>query len=219
MGSTAVIYGVVALALALVCLFLGFFWGRSNVKLKLEQAFEQDHVSLDAREFAMRQQLDDAMAEVARLRPLAEELGRVQERLKLEQSKYEQMKTEFSSTLRSDSKAPGEQEQRLESAPAPKSADEAIQRLMQSLETLDKPPEQPGLPINESQPQPSKSNAPQVPQFVEKQQVVEKQPDVRTVEKTPSAPKALEPRPQGDDEWQEFARSLADLARSTQPKQ
>lgn len=221
MGSTAIIYAVVAVTLALVCLLLGFFWGRSNVKTKLEQAVEREHVALDAREYSMRQQLEDAIAEVARLRPLAEELGRVQDRLKLEQAKYEQMKSEFNSTLRGGS-ASGEREVPImptKAIPVLESPDAAIQRLLQSLETLDEPPAPPSPPVNQSQPQPSKSNAPQVPQFAQKpvvlkQPVVEKQPDVpRTVEKTPSAPQPSQPRTQADDEWQEFARSLADLAR------
>lgn len=140
MGSTTISYAVIAVAVGLACLLAGFLWGRSNLKSRVEQAVEEGAVSLDAREFAMRQQLDEAIGEVARLRPLAEELGRVQDRLKLEQSKYEGMKADFDATLRGGA---GEEEIEPEiplpapEPPAPQeSADEAIQRLLQSLETL-----------------------------------------------------------------------------------
>src|SRR3954452_16693770 len=99
MGSSAITYAVVALAVAAVCLIAGFLWGRSNVKAQVEEAVEKEHVALDAREFAMRTQLEDAIAELAKLRPQAEELGRVQKRLEREQTKYTQMKAEFNATM------------------------------------------------------------------------------------------------------------------------
>ena len=71
MGSTAITYAAIALAIALVCLLGGFLWGRSNLQAGIELAVEREQASLDAREFAMRQQLEDAIAEIARLRPLA----------------------------------------------------------------------------------------------------------------------------------------------------
>src|SRR6185503_3352891 len=132
MGSAAIIYAVVALALALACLAGGFFWGRSNVRAQIEDAVEKEHVALDAREFAMRTQLEDAIAENVRLRPLAEELGRLQKRLEQEQAKYARMKAEFGSAF-------GSVEPRMEEPDeptlneAPPSADEAIQKLLQSL--------------------------------------------------------------------------------------
>ena len=92
MGSHTATYAAAALAIALVALLAGFLWGRSNVKAQIEAAIEEASVSLNAREFTMRQQLDEAFAEVARLRPLAEELTAVQERLKREQSKFNQMR-------------------------------------------------------------------------------------------------------------------------------
>ena len=138
MGSHAVTYAVVALAIAAVCLVAGFLWGRSNVRAQIEHAVEKEHVALDAREFAMRTQLEDAIAENARLRPLAEELARLQKRLEQEQGKYARMKAEFGSSfgaVESKSEEPDEPAQ----VEAPPSADEAIHKLLQSLEAFNAP--------------------------------------------------------------------------------
>jgi hypothetical protein len=189
MGSTATIYGVVALAIALVCLLAGFLWGRSNAKAQVERAVEQEHTALDAREFAMRQQVEDAIAEVGRLRPLADELGRVQERLRIEQAKYEQIKTEFSATLQgATARESAEQKSEVQSQPSSphqESADEQIQKLLQSLEENFNEPEEHPLPIAE--PQIAK---PSIPPAVEKKPVV---PPV--VAKQPSPPPVASPKP------------------------
>lgn len=155
MGSHAISYAVVALAIAAACLFAGFVWGRSNVKAQIEYAVEKEHVALDAREFAMRTQLEDAIAEVARLRPLAEELSRVQKRLEREQAKYVQMKAEFNSAMGitpESSLADAE----AELPAADESADEAIQKLLQSLEAFNDPnAPAPAEPVLISNPAPS----------------------------------------------------------------
>jgi DNA recombination protein RmuC len=92
MGSTAAVFALVAVAIALICLFLGHQWGRSTVKAQVEEALENERRFADAREFALRQQLDEKITEIAALKPRAEELTRVQEQLKHEQAKYDQMK-------------------------------------------------------------------------------------------------------------------------------
>jgi hypothetical protein len=141
MGSHAITYAVVALAIAVACLLAGFVWGRSNVKAQVEEAVEKEHVALDAREFAMRTQLEDAIAEIAKLRPLAEELGRVQKRLEREQAKYAQMKAEFNVAMGISAESSARESSEYEPQPAPtrESADEAIQKLLQSLEVLNDP--------------------------------------------------------------------------------
>lgn len=141
MGSHAITYAVVALAIAGACLFAGFVWGRSNVKAQVEEAVEKEHVALDAREFAMRTQLEDAIAEIAKLRPLAEDLGRLQKRLEREQAKYAQMKAEFNVTMGISAESAAQESSDSEPQPAPtrESADEAIQKLLQSLEVLNDP--------------------------------------------------------------------------------
>lgn len=138
MGSHTITYAAVALAIAVISLLVGFFWGRSDLKSKIEIALEKASVALDAREFAMRQQLDEAFAQVARLRPLAEELGAVQERLKREQSKYERMKAEFNATVQGAAAELPANESQSELHPT-ESADEAIQKLLQSLEAFNAP--------------------------------------------------------------------------------
>lgn len=148
MGSMAIIDTVVGIAIALVCYLLGFFHGRSNVKAKVEQAVEEGAVSLDAREFTMRQQLDDAIAEIARLRPLADELGRVQNRLKREQAEYDHLKADFNAALKGEAADGSEPEapstEKTKPTPGPESADEAIQKLLKSLEqTMREPDETP----------------------------------------------------------------------------
>ena len=139
MGSHATIYAAVALAVALACLFAGFFWGRSNVKAQIERAVEKEHIALDSREFAMRTQVEDAVAEVARLRPMAEELTRVQKRLEREQAKYQQMKAEFNASMGIASAEGSESVTPAQPAMTPESADEAIQKLLQSLEVFNDP--------------------------------------------------------------------------------
>lgn len=238
MGSATISYAVVALAVGLACLLAGFFWGRSNLKSRVEQAVEQEHTSLDAREFAMRQQVDEAIAEIARLRPLAEELARVQDRLKQEQAKYERMKADFDSTLYGDALENSEQQEVPPAPPqatvTPESADEAIQKLLQSLENLSPQvdptsgesqpavPEAPEpAPVREAVAEPRQVaapvNAPEPPKSSQPSKASESRP------KPPSPPQAVpaaakapvsspQPKP-GDavDEWQEFARSLAAL--------
>jgi hypothetical protein len=139
MGSHAVIYAVAALAVALLCLLAGFQWGRTNVKAQIEDAIEKEHVALDAREFAMRQQLEDAIAEIARLRPLAEELSRVQKRLEREQAKYQHMKADFDASYHPGASHPSDEGAPVQPPPSAPSADEAIQRLLQSLDVFNAP--------------------------------------------------------------------------------
>jgi hypothetical protein len=158
MGSHAITYAVVALAVAVVCLIAGFSWGRSNVRAQIENAVEKEHVALDAREFAMRTQLEDAIAELAKLRPSAEELVRVQKRLEREQSKYQQMKAEFNAATGISSSS--EENSELEAPPVlpDASADEAIQKLLQSLEAFNAPGAETPAPLPEP-----KTIAPVVP--------------------------------------------------------
>jgi hypothetical protein len=149
MGSHAITYAVVALAVAVVCLIAGFSWGRSNVKAQIEDAVEKEHVALDAREFAMRTQLEDAIAEVAKLRPSAEELGRVQKRLEREQSKYQQIKAEFNAATGISSSSEENFELDAQPIALAASADEAIQKLLQSLEAFNEPGAETPAPLPE----------------------------------------------------------------------
>ena len=204
MGSHGTTYVLIALAIALVCILIGFLWGRSDIRSKIEDALEKEHVSLDAREFAMRQQLDEAIDEITRLRPLAEELGRVQERLKNEQLKYEKMRAEFNVNFNgaADEGSTQQPEQAPTPPPAPESADAAIQRLLQSLEeNLSGPGElagsgelasSGGLAISAEAVDDAE---PTVAEAVETQQTSATQPSVPPVENRPAMLHLVETKP------------------------
>lgn len=81
MGSSAILIGAIALGTALVCLFAGYRWGRSNVRSQIEDALDMARVSADAREYALREQLDEKMLELGELRARADEVKVVQEEL------------------------------------------------------------------------------------------------------------------------------------------
>lgn len=234
MGSTTIIYGVVALAVAIVFLCLGFFWGRSNVKAKVEQALEQEHSALDAREFAMRRQLDEAIAEIARLRTRADELGRLREPIRGEQLKSEKTESEFNTGLNDGAGMPSAHQEQPGETPesAPASADNAIHALLQSIEepqnSLDEPAPQmdqvqiaqpdahPSTVETESTVPPVLEDQPTLPQVFESGPTVSQSPEPEpntshlAVEKTTAALPA-DPEAPVADEWQEFARSLASL--------
>jgi hypothetical protein len=196
MGSHAITYAVVALAVAVVCLIAGFSWGRSNVRAQIENAVEKEHVALDAREFAMRTQLEDAIAELAKLRPSAEELVRVQKRLEREQSKYQQMKAEFNAATGISSSS--EENSELDAPPVlpDASADEAIQKLLQSLEAFNAPGAETPAPLPEPKtiaPVAPAVPAPAVPAPVVPAAAVPKpQPPVRPA-LIPETPRPAEP--------------------------
>ncbi|WP_348264877.1 hypothetical protein P8935_10145 [Telmatobacter sp. DSM 110680] len=81
MGHTAILIGAAALGIALICLFAGYLWGRSNVRSQIEDALDKVRVSADAREFALREQLDEKMLEVVNLRARADEVPLLREQL------------------------------------------------------------------------------------------------------------------------------------------
>jgi hypothetical protein len=86
MGHTAILIGAAALGIALLCLFAGYRWGRSNVRSQIEDALDMARVSADAREFALREQLDEKMLEVSELRAQADEVSLLREQLEQLQS-------------------------------------------------------------------------------------------------------------------------------------
>lgn len=229
MVSTMMLFYVGAAGAALVCFVVGFLLGKSNLKSKVEHALEEGRGALDAREFAMRQQLEDALSEAARLRPLAQDYDRVQDRLRAEQSQYNQMKADFDASLKSgpaaeSGKSAPKTEQKM--APPPVSADEAVQKLMQSLELTMKGPGEPNQAPSQSAPviekqSPVVTEQPPAPRVqtravdeppptprVQPKPIVDVQPKIE-----PKASKPVELGAPAEDEWQEFARSLADLTR------
>lgn len=213
MGSHTATYAIAALAIALVCLFVGFLWGRSDLKSKIESALEKASVALDAREFAMRQQLDEAVAEVARLRPLAEELSAVQERLKREQSKYERMKADFAALNSGPASVPANQ---TEPEPPPmESADEAIHKLLQSLEAFNAPETGSAAASSEAAPQPASAVPAPVAAQPRKVEPVPPSP----VAVAPASPPAQAPQPRTPDEAAKAAQTPAPVPRPQPPAQ
>ena len=88
MGHTAILIGAAALGIALLCLFAGYLWGRSNVRSQIEDALDKVRISADAREFALREQLDDKMFELGELRARADEAQVMKEQLAQLQSSH-----------------------------------------------------------------------------------------------------------------------------------
>jgi DNA recombination protein RmuC len=91
---------LIAVALAAAAVFAIGLWlgtrnGRSRHQQELEQALDGERRVATERESGLREKLRDAENELAQLRPKAEELTRVQEQLKNETTKYEQMKTDL----------------------------------------------------------------------------------------------------------------------------
>lgn len=215
MGNMAIVFAGVALVLALVCLFIGFSWGRSNLQSQVEQAVEKERVSSDTREFAMRQQLDEAIAEIARLRPLVGEYSEIQERRKPDHPQLDQRKDDPEVPSRDDSSPEPEAVANgsEKAAPPKQSADEAIHKLLKSLEnTLQQPnpasqDTPPSPPVAEYRPGVAEGHSSAPSEGVGGHAVPQQAPSDEG-KKEPSAPQKM---PQVEDEWQEFARSLADL--------
>ncbi len=226
MGSTAIIMGAVAVAIALICLLLGYRWGRSKLRSQIEEAIEKERISLDAREFTLREQLDDQMAELAALRAHTEEFSRLQgpDELNREQIRQSERIAESSQNLPAQLPNP---------TPPVESADVAIQKLLKSIEdNLRLPVAEPPKP-NVDEPRPNGNENP-IPALVnipasqkpepiakpatkkpEPQEGPKTEPASRPESKNPDPikPAALPPGPIVEDEWQEFASSLAALTR------
>lgn len=96
MGGSAI-----ALALGFVAIFLFALWvGRRNGQSGIAQAVEHERKLSEAREAGLQAQLESVKAELSALKPKAEELTRVQEQLKNEQTKYAQMKADLDAAFK-----------------------------------------------------------------------------------------------------------------------
>jgi hypothetical protein len=218
MGSSFIVVGAVALGTGLVSLICGYLWGRSNVRSQIEDALDKARISADAREFSVREELDDRILELAELRARAEEIPRL--RAQLEQLTLERERG-FASG-RSAAYAPLQQqppEKPQQPVPAPESTDKTIQKLLKSLEermmqTEDDPP----AAIQESAKPPAKRFAVEIPPAVTQLTaklapaelpVAKPAPaESRAAKLAPKESRAAKPAPAAKDEWQEFAASL-----------
>ena len=100
MGNSPVLFALVAVALFVFGLWLGWRQGRAGRRTLAEQAVEGERKLAETREAGLREQLTAARDEVAELRPRAEELTRVQEQLRNEAAKYAQMKTDLDTAFK-----------------------------------------------------------------------------------------------------------------------
>lgn len=101
MGSTAILFAVVAVVIALICLFLGSRFERSGARARFDDALAGERKLAETRESALREQLQAAKTEADALKPKAEELARVEEQLKGEREKYAQMKADLDTAFKS----------------------------------------------------------------------------------------------------------------------
>ncbi len=94
MGSSAVVFALVAVALLLFALWVGFRQGRT-------QTLSSEQKLAEVREAGMREQLEAARAEIAELRTKAEELAAARQQLRNEETKYAQMKADLDTAFKS----------------------------------------------------------------------------------------------------------------------
>ncbi len=210
MGSSLIFVCAVALGTGLICLLCGYFWGRSNVRSQIEDALDKARISADAREFSVREELDEKMQELAELRGRADEVPRLREQL--EQLQSERRRGPAGGRATSNLAGNGTQfEEKLpvkRQAPAPESTDKTVENLLKSIEERMKQTEQdPPVAIHASAPPPA-PRTPPVPRIA-----VEIPPTVTQLSGKPLKAEvpAAKPGPPAKDEWQEFAASLAAL--------
>lgn len=101
MGTAApILIALVAVALFLLGLWLGFRQGRAGGQSLLEQKLDGEAKLAAAREVALREQFESTKAEVAELKRKAEELTRVQEQLRNQETKYAEMKADLDTAFK-----------------------------------------------------------------------------------------------------------------------
>ena len=143
MGNTAILIGAVALGTALICLFLGYRFGRSNVKSQIEGALDMARVSADAREYGLREQLDEQMIELGKLRAYAEEVLLSQQQLKQAQASRLQNAPSRSVVAEAPHNGNAHRPPELQNGATPvaQSGEKAMQDFLNSKEARPKPDE------------------------------------------------------------------------------
>jgi DNA recombination protein RmuC len=96
MAGSSILFALIAIAVFLLGLWLGFRQGRAQV----DAAVGNERKIAEARESATREQLEEFKAEIAALKPKAVELTRVEEQLRNEQAKYAQMKADLDAAFK-----------------------------------------------------------------------------------------------------------------------
>ena len=100
MGSSAIIFALVAVAVFLLGAWLGLRQGRAGAQAQLDQSLAGERNLASVREAGMREQLEAARTEIAELRPKVEELAAARQELKSEAAKYEQMKADLDTAFK-----------------------------------------------------------------------------------------------------------------------
>ncbi len=101
MASTTVLISfLAAFVLLLIALWVGYLRGRSGAKSQLDDALTNERRLSETREGALQRRLDDAMLELTALRPKAEEVARLEEKIRNEEAKYAQMKADLDTTFK-----------------------------------------------------------------------------------------------------------------------
>jgi DNA recombination protein RmuC len=100
MPSAAVEFALLSVFIFLLGLWLGYLRGRIGAKASLDGALANEQKLAEARESGLRDHLRSATEEVGLLRPKAEELTRVQEQLRNEESKYKEMKADLDAAFK-----------------------------------------------------------------------------------------------------------------------
>ena len=220
MGNTVILVGAVALGTGFICLFCGYLWGRSNVRSQIEDALDKARISADAREFSVREELDQKMVELAELRARADELSRLRAQLaQLQSDRMGGFSSDKTNAYEPGNNTPLEQnlpQRAQEPAPVQESADKAIEKLLKSIEEKMKQAEEDsqGTPQEKTPPEPTKFAVeipPTVTQLSGKPAPVAKptsQPTPLSGKTAPAAKPSARPTPAVKDEWQEFAASL-----------
>jgi hypothetical protein len=169
MGHSATLIGAVALATGLVCLLCGYLWGRANLKSQIEDAVDLVRRSADAREFDLREQLDQKMLEISRMQETSGSRARTEGRPR-SQKQPEQGELEQINASAASGAAPGESVStrkrpaaKQEPVPVVDATETTIQNLLKSMEEKLKQPEEASPVIAQEIPKPPPPKLPAAP--------------------------------------------------------
>lgn len=101
MNALAVLLAVVAVVVFATGLGIGLRMGRGAAREAREQAVNGERLLAEVRETALREQLDAVRAELVQLRPKADELIALKQKLDGEEAKYAQMKSDLDAAFKS----------------------------------------------------------------------------------------------------------------------
>ncbi len=169
MGHTATLIGAVALVTGLVCLLCGYLWGRSNVKSQVEDAVDLVRRSADAREFDLREQLDQKMLEISRMQETSQSRARTEGRPRSqkqpEQGELEQINASAASGAAAGESGRTKKHSAAKQEPAPvvDATETTIQNLLKSMEEKLKQPEETSPAVAQEIPKPPPPKLPAAP--------------------------------------------------------